>query len=175
MCFSPNSSWLALTIQVFENRVNFDFTKFKIQWIRWNFGELNIHTHHSPNWMQFSVSRTKLSHNFSHLGKQTKQCQPMQEWKVPLSLCVWQEDPDFEEHPHWIFLLAKAKSSEWIWKWVLAKLVQSQKTHTQTNTHIPILFVTFNSHTWCSLSIGKIINQKSLSQTARTAWRDTWI
>lgn len=28
--FSPNSSWLALTIQVFENRVNFDFTHSKL-------------------------------------------------------------------------------------------------------------------------------------------------
>lgn len=66
--FSPNSSWLALTIQVFENRVNFDFTTFKSGQIQWNFGELNIHTHHSPNWMQFSVRETKLSHNFSLLG-----------------------------------------------------------------------------------------------------------
>jgi hypothetical protein len=48
---SPNSSWLALTIQGFENRVNFDFTTFKIGRNQWNFGELNIHTHHSPNWM----------------------------------------------------------------------------------------------------------------------------
>jgi hypothetical protein len=97
--FSPNSSWLALTNQVFENRVNFDFTKFKIGWIQWYFGELNIHTHHSPNWMQFSVRET------------TQFLSPWDQWSTPmsnvsqcrsgrfLSLCVWQQDPDFKEHP----------------------------------------------------------------------------
>lgn len=41
--------------------------------------------------------------------KQTKQCQPMQEWKVPQSRCVWQQDPDFEEHTHWTFLSCKSQ------------------------------------------------------------------
>ncbi len=68
MCFHLIPLGFALTIQVFESRIKFDFTKFKIRWIRWNFGGLNIHTHQSPNWMQFSVRETKLSHNFSHLG-----------------------------------------------------------------------------------------------------------
>jgi hypothetical protein len=68
MCFHLIPLGLLSQLKCLKIGSIFDFTKFKIQWIRWNFGELNIHTHHSPNWMQFSVRETKLSHNFSHLG-----------------------------------------------------------------------------------------------------------